>query len=442
MLKEILILLTLQLLQPLNANGQSHDKVVACYIASWAAYRPMNGSFTANDIDPQLCTHIIYTFAGLNNETFTIHSMDPYLDTEDFGGRAQYKKIISFKQQQPKLKVTVAIGGWNEGSGKYSNMSATKETRKTFIDSVITFLKKYNFDGLDLDWEYPGSRLGHRVEDRENFALLIKEMRTEFNKFNFLLTAAIGAAPSTINRGYDVPSISENLDYIHIMSYDYGGSWDGMTGHNAPLRLPSNISTTPELRLSVEDTVQYLISKGAPRQKLVLGLPFYGRTFILQDTNLAHKGAMTQGSGFQGPYTREDGFLGYNEICKELRSNSEEKWTEEWDDVAKVPYMVKGNRWVSYDNERSIAIKTRFALTEKLAGVMIWAMDNDDFAAECSKIKYPLLRTINSELKEATDHGDIPPIKPDDGDQKGHASIVQFNVHFGILTSVIILFLK
>jgi len=145
--------------------------------------------------------------------------------------------------------------------------------------------------------------------------------------------------------------------------------------------------------------VRFYTKMGAPRQKLVLGMPFYGRTFNLEDSSLRDVGARSNGSGFQGPYTRENGFLGYNEICKELAT---QEWTELWDDAAQVPYMVNGDRWVSYDNERSIAEKAKYAYSEGLAGAMIWAIDNDDFQNECSGGRYPLLRTVNSVFKAAT----------------------------------------
>lgn len=402
----------------LTANTRSHNKVVTCYVASWAAYRPEKGAFTVDNIDPTLCTHIIYTFAGLNNVTYTIHSMDPFLDTTDGGGRGQYKKLVDMKNNHSNLKVLIAIGGWNEGSQKYSDMASSPEHRKTFIESVVTFLKKHRFDGLDLDWEYPGSRSTRTLEDRDNFSLLVKELRKEFDKTGLLLTAAVGAAISTINKGYDIPEISRHLDYIHVMGYDYHGSWEGQVGHNAPLRLPGNSSNLiPELRLSVEDTMQHYIKLGAPRSKLVLGVPFYGRTFILTDKRLRDLGSPAQGSGFQGPYTREDGFLGFNEICKEVLTES---WEELWDEVSQTPYMYKEDKFVAFDNSSSIAMKTRYAYDEKLAGVMIWAIDNDDFMAECSNIRYPLLRTINSALKAAVD-GDsldnkgiiIPPREPE-----------------------------
>ncbi|XP_046446089.1 probable chitinase 2 [Daphnia pulex] len=412
----------------LDANVNSHNKVVVCYVAGWSAYRPNNGAFTVENIDPMLCTHIIYAFAGLDNATHSIQTLDPFLDTEDGGGRAQYKKVMGFKQKQPKLKVTIAIGGWNEGSGKYSNMAETPANRKAFIDSVLTFIKKHGFDGLDMDWEYPGSRVGSRPIDRENFALLLKEMRAEFDKTGLILTAAIGAAPQTINRAYDVPAINQHLHFIHIMAYDYHGSWDFQIGHNAPLRLPVNSSMIePELRLSVDDTITYLLKLGASPAKLVVGVPFYGRTFTLVDKNLRQIGSASNGTGFPGPYTREDGFLGYNEICKELTAKNQEgdKWVEQWDEIAQVPYMYNGERWVSYDNQQSVAIKARYAFNQGLAGLMIWAIDNDDFMAECSNVRYPLLRAINSEFKAASRDGavtDKTPVtqKPkDDQDQQG-----------------------
>jgi len=361
-----------------------------------------NGAFTWENIDPTLCTHIIYTFVGLNNETFEVNSLDPFLDLEKDGGRGQYSKIIGLKKKQPNLKVSVAIGGWKEGSEKYSDMALTEMNRKKFIDSAVAFTRTNGFDGFDMDWEYPGSRNG-RPEDRANFVLLLKEMRKEFDKYGLLLTAALGAAQSTIKIGYDIEGISKYLDYLHIMCYDYHGSWDTQTGHNAPLRLPNGTSLTPELRLSVEDSIKYYIDNGAPRNKIVMGIPFYGRTFTLQDINLRDKGALTKGSGFSGPYTREDGFLGYNEICKELKMTSDDLWTEVWDNDASVPYIYNGNRWVSYDDHRSVAIKTRFAHDQGLAGAMVWAIDNDDFGAECSSVRYPLLRTISSEFKMSGD---------------------------------------
>ncbi len=108
----------------------------------------------------------------------------------------------------------------------------------------------------------------------------------------------------------------------------------------------------------------------------------------------------------QGPYTREDGFLGYNEICEELMETDESKtWTVEWEDDHMAPFMYKGLKWVSYDNMESIRIKSEFAYDNRLAGVMTWSIDTDDFSGKCGGPTFPLLRTINHALYEKEQYG-------------------------------------
>jgi chitinase len=136
-----------------------HNKQVVCYWGTWANYRPKDGKFTPEDIDPTLCTNLIYSFAGLDAETSSIKSLDPWMDLEDNYGLAGFKKATDLKYVNPNMKVTLAIGGWNEGSKKYSDMAKDPVKRQIFAKSAVEFLKKYNFDGLDLDWEYPGTVL-------------------------------------------------------------------------------------------------------------------------------------------------------------------------------------------------------------------------------------------------------------------------------------------
>lgn len=178
---------------------------MVCYYGSWAVYRPEKGKFPVENIDPFLCTHVIYTFAGLGYDN-KIRSLDPWNDLKDNYGKGAFERFTRLKEVNPKLKTLIAIGGWNEGSIKYSAMAASPDARKGFIDSVMDFLPKYNFDGLDLDWEYPAAR-GGKPEDRENFASLVKELKTAFGS-RFLLTAAVSAGKWFIDPGYDVPVIS------------------------------------------------------------------------------------------------------------------------------------------------------------------------------------------------------------------------------------------
>jgi len=373
----------------------SHDKKVVCYWGTWANYRPEGGKFTPDHVDATLCTHLIYSFAGLDSGNWTMKSLDPWMDLEDNYGLAGFKKATSLKYKHPHLKVSLAIGGWNEGSAKYSAMAKDPKARAAFANSALSFLQKYNFDGLDLDWEYPGKR-GGSPEDKENFILLIKDLKAAFANTDLLLTAAIGAAAATIDVAYDVKQMYKYLDYVHVMCYDYHGKWDKKTGHNAPL-YPRATESTADQALNVEFTLKYLLEKGAVPEKTVLGVPLYGRAFSLLNPNSNRMGAPAKDTSFQGPYTREDGFMGYNEICVE-RLNREAPWEETWDEEHAAPYMFRGDSWMSYDNERSVALKAEFAFDAGLAGVMTWSIDTDDFEGICNGPKFPLLRTLNHAL--------------------------------------------
>ncbi|KAJ8707114.1 hypothetical protein PYW08_011248 [Mythimna loreyi] len=361
--------------------GPKHDKKVVCYVASWAVYRPDPGKFTLEDLEPALCTHLVYSFAGLNETTNTIKSLDPWQDLETDYGKAGYKRIVNLKKKYPHLKVTLAIGGWNEGSPRYSNMASKPETRAAFIKSVVLMLNNYQFDGLDLDWEYPTKREG-KPYDRENFVLLVKELSEAFEPYGFILTAALGAGKTTMETAYDLTKLSRYLDLIHMMCYDYHGTWDGVLGANAPLKGVNENDT-----LSVEWTVDYLLSHGVSPYKMVLGLPMYGRTFILLDpaTRVLEYGTTPVGStGFKGPYTGEAGFMGYNEICVQT-SNKSSPWVYHWHEQSSTPYLRDGEKVISYDNGRSIAIKVKYAIDKGLGGVMVWSIDTDDFKGNCNE---------------------------------------------------------
>ncbi|XP_054004549.1 probable chitinase 2 [Hylaeus anthracinus] len=416
----LLAILFLVFNDALSLIRPKHDKVVACYVASWAAYRPKNGKFGINNIRPELCTHIIYAFAGLNETTWTIRSLDPYKDIENGGG--DYKRVTELRLKYPELKVSLAIGGWNEGSKNYSELAASPDRRRRFIDSVTTFLGQFNFNGFDLDWEFPGSRGGAQA-DKQNFVSLVKELRQALSKPDYVLTAAISANKGVIDSAYDIPEISKYLDHIHVMAYDYHGTWNSKVLPNSPLKGQDG--------LNVEDTINYLLSKGAPPSKLVLGLPMYGRTFILTSKpNSTQESPMNQRSepeGFKGPYTGQNGFMGYNEICEEIVDNPQ-SWSTGWDAESNTPYAIKDDHVIVYDNPISMKTKVEYAMKMNLSGVMIWSIDTDDFHGHCAPLgdsldktdpTFPLMRSINVVLANSN----IPEKKPDDSKKSSSARI-------------------
>ena len=254
---------------------------------------------------------------------------------------------------------------------------------------VRALISKLNFTG----------KRGGKSYDKKNFVLLIKELKEAFeaDPKDYILTAAIGAGPETIKQSYDIKELYKYLDLVHVMCYDYHGSWDKKTGHNAPLYAKPD-ATGNDLTLTVENTWKVLKELGAIAEKTVMGVPFYGRTFTLDNPHDNRMGARA-GNGFAGPYTREAGFMGYNEICEELVGPEKSKWTEVRDEDIKAPYMYNGKKWACFDDVESITEKVKFAMKNKMAGIMTWSLDTDDFRGKCG-VKFPLLKTINTALAD------------------------------------------
>merc|ERR1711970_449888 len=175
-------------------------KPIVCYYSSWAFYRPGKGKVDITDIDPHICTHLNYGFANMDNNTWNIVAYDPWFDLAswDEGCDAahchydSYRRFNKLREKNPKLKTFLSVGGWNSGSGQWSEMAADPVKRKTFIDSSVAFSTKFDFDGLDFDWEYPGDRPGSDAEhDKEDFTLLIQEFAGALHAEGKMLTSAM-----------------------------------------------------------------------------------------------------------------------------------------------------------------------------------------------------------------------------------------------------------
>ncbi|CAH0403339.1 unnamed protein product [Chilo suppressalis] len=430
------VLLLVALLSALSAVYAS-KKVVICYYGTWAVNRPGLGKFGVEDINPYLCTHIIYAFAGIDTNG-TVIPLDVELDIN----MGNYRNFTDLKKKNPKLKPMLAVGGWAEGSAKYSEMAADPVKRQNFIQSALDIIFEYDFEGFDLDWEYPNRRdTVHGVDDIENFSQLVKEMREEFDEYGLILTAAVSSVEASASQSYNVSAISQYLHYVNLMTYDMYGPWETLTGHNAGLHKGDFDGSTPREQLFTADVaVEYWLREGCPPEKLALGVPFYGHSFKLQSETNSDVRAPSNGAGIAGPYTGEAGFVGYNEagergripysrlqvtiqfinsnlgsryrgsktlgdtqravafeaFCAMLKSDP--SWSIRKDHLAKVPYAVKGLDWVSYDNPRSIRDKVKYALKKKLAGIMIWSIETDDFHNVCGGGAYTLLKVINNAL--------------------------------------------
>ena len=270
----------------------SADYKVVCYLESWAIYRQDPMSTSPADVHPNGCTHVIFSFLGLDKKDLTVAILD-----EDYEViRGGFKAALALKHSNPALKVMVAIGGWAEGGRQYSQMVSSYETRENFIESVVIFMDKYKFDGLDLDWEYPAAvDRGGAASDKENFARLVEELSAVFVPRGWLLSAAVPAGIYRINEGYDVARLAKALDFINVMTYDLHGTWEEFADHHAPLyRRPSRDQGATQ-NLHSEGALSHWISQGAPASKIIFGVPFYGRNFQLADAANSQPGAAIKG---------------------------------------------------------------------------------------------------------------------------------------------------
>lgn len=210
------------------------------------------------------------------------------------------------------------------------------------------------------------------------------------------MTAAVPASYEAIDAGYDVPELAKYLDYINVMTYDFHGQWEDLVGHNSPL-FPLNSANSVQKRMTVDFAAKEWARRGAPLEKLIIGMPVYGRSFTLADPSKFDIGAEALGGGKAGRYTGEEGFLSYYEICDFLH---EENTTLVWDNEQQVPFAYRGNQWVGFDDERSLRTKISWLKTEGFGGVMVWSVDLDDFRGYCGTGKYPLIKAMKKELED------------------------------------------
>ncbi|KAL1492113.1 hypothetical protein ABEB36_012603 [Hypothenemus hampei] len=376
-----------------STTSTSDEFKVVCYFTNWAWYRQGRGKYLPSNIDPDLCTHIVYGFAVLNADEMIIKPHDTWADIDN----KFYEKVTALKKKS--IKVLLAIGGWNDSAGdKYSRLVNSPSAKRKFIAHVMEFIEANNFDGLDLDWEYPKC---WQVDcnkgpdsDKTGFSDFVKELHQAFQPKGWLLSAAVSPSKRIIDAAYDVSILSKYLDWIAVMTYDYHGQWDKITGHVAPMYThPEDIDAT----FNTNFTINYWIEQGADRKKIVMGMPMYGQSFTLANNEERGLNAPTYGGGEAGEDTRARGFLSYYEICTNIIKKG---WKLVRDKQGRIgPYAYLRDQWVSFDDIGMIRHKSQYVKAMGLGGAMIWALDLDDFANECNCEEYPLLRTINRVLR-------------------------------------------
>jgi chitinase len=300
-------------------------------------------------------THIIYSFALLNHNRLHVSA----------AAGSILKKLVSLKKKNPQLKVALAFGGWG-GCRTCSKLFAIPANRTAFAQSVLTILQQYHLDGIDIDWEYPAideGPAGHAYSpaDKQTFTELIKAVRGALGN-RYELSFAAGVFPEYLYNSIDWKQVMPLVDRVHLMSYDMVNRKSTFTGHHTALY------STPFQSISIDNTIRFLDSLRIARNKVVIGAAFYARTYVVADTNNygLYRPAVFDGfavyKSYQRRFTPLNGFTCY------------------WDDTAKVPYCFnpKQKLFATFDNERSVAYKTNYAIDKKLNGLLIWELRQDD----------------------------------------------------------------
>ncbi|XP_050419117.1 chitotriosidase-1 [Patella vulgata] len=376
--------------------------VSLCYFTNWANTRPVaEVRFTIEDIDPYLCTHLIYAFGVIKTD----HTLGPM----SAGETERYKKFNDLKLKNGHLKTLLSVGGQNAMSTTFTGLSSNATNIDHFANASAKFLRDNGFDGIDVDWEFPGET----ENTKQQFTALLKGLKEGFDretkesgKPRLIISIAVAPGRTRIQDGYEVEQISWYVDYINIMAYDYFGPWNKIAGFNSPLN-PRTSDPRFSEELNQKWSVAEWLRNKAPKEKIVVGMTGAGASFTLNDSSVFDVGAPVDGGGTEGTLYLIPGRLIYPEICELIKNNA----TVTYDVEQEVPFAYMGNQWVGYDDIRSIQAKVKWILAEGLAGAMFWSLDFDDFSGNhCGNGKFPLLTTMKNETMKVNTSFTSPPL--------------------------------
>lgn len=356
---------------PSNVKRQGGGSANAVYFTNWGIY---GRDYQPADLPASQISHVLYSFMNIRADG-TIYSGDTYADLEkhypddswnDVGNNAYgcVKQLYKLKQANRNLKTMLSIGGWT-WSTNFPAAAATAATRKTFAQSAVGFLKDWGFDGIDIDWEYP-------ADDTEgsNMVLLLQAIRDELDAYaakfadghHFELSIAAPAGQANY-KWLKMADLGKVLDHVNLMAYDFAGSWSSFSGHDANIfPNPGNSNATP---FNTDDAVKAYINGGVPAEKIVLGMPIYGRSFQQTDGIGKAYNGIGQGSW-------EAGIWDYKVLPKAGA-------TVEYDDVAKGYYSYDSatKELISFDTPAMIKTKVSYLQGLGLGGSMFWEASAD-----------------------------------------------------------------
>jgi len=381
------------------------------YFTQWGIYgRNFQLSKVQSSGAAARLTHLNYAFGPVTADGVCA-SADPWADWQtpfpaglsvdgvgDVAGQpiaGNLNQLAELKAKNPRLRVLISLGGWT-GSAYFSDAARTDAARKKLVTSCVDLWIKGNlpglpagvaagiFDGVDLDWEWPGSEgnAGNvvRPEDKQNFTLLAAEFRAQLDRIgragrrHYELTAFLPAAPAKITAGFEGRKIFRYLDFGTVQGYDFHGSWEARTNQQSSLRVPKGAPDNPDF--SADVAINAWIAAGAPRRALVLGLPYYSQGWT---------GVTGGGDGRFKPATgpAPGVFAAGTEDYKTVKDLPGFRLYRDW--PAGNSWLFDGITFWTYDDPAQLLQKTVYIRTKGLGGAMMWSLDGDDAHASLTR---------------------------------------------------------
>lgn len=334
-----------------NSAALSQRKGGFCVTGYYAGPAERLDSFQTGSL-----THLIFSFGHLKGNRLHIHNA---------GDTACIRKMVSLKAKNPQLKVILSLGGWG-GCETCPAVFNTEEGRKEFALSVKELTDYFQTDGIDLDWEYPAiaGYPGHPYSkaDQHHFTLLLRTLRKTLGKTKEISFAA-GGFSQFIDSSIEWKPAMRYADKVYVMSYDLVHGFSTRSGHHTPLY------STPQQEASTDHAVNRMLAAGVPRKKIVIGAAFYARMFAVQDST--DRGLYRPARFYRG--------ISYAHLYDSI--SPARGFTQYRDPVAAAPYAFHPGRNISvtYDDSTSVALKTRYAIQQKLGGIMFWQLAEDRY---------------------------------------------------------------
>ncbi|XP_064487409.1 chitinase-like protein 4 [Ornithodoros turicata] len=341
--------------------------------------------YRINDIPGTYCTHLLYYKAGVTSDG-SLYSKNPVID-ETYRG---YKMASELKNIYPHLKVLLAVGGGPhlEDTVRFSHMSSNLNRTRAFADRAYWWLVNQAFDGLHIDWRYPGGDCG-KPSDKKNYLRLVETLRERFGS-RFLITVGVPHQNEVRHRGYHLPGLADNVNYLLVSTHELTNTSSGRT------RCPGPYTEQPRLGTTVYEVV-HTLKHEIPREHrdiLCFSVSLRGVSWTLRSSSEFAVGSLAQSAGSPTGNTQEAGLMEYTHVCRFYLRDIVDRF-------GLCSFAVHARNWVSYEGTRTIAVKLARMRKDMGTGglcMAVWNLEMDDFGAECDSVRAPLLRAIYDAL--------------------------------------------